>query len=297
MSTQFYNTVFDHSSDAAFRAWGLAFSTALQAAGTASTCLTVTTDTGQINWTTVTRPGTNTAGGYEIYKFTDTNAGASPLYIKLEYGTGSGTTIPQIWATIGTGSNGSGTLTGSTSDRFIMTRQTAILSSIALYPTYFSSNDGSLTVQFKLGSGTASTGMGYLGIGRPCNLDGTLRTDAIIICVGSNNNPVLQIVRVSDGTKFGSVGTGARDFCLIPQALTSSAVAGTFQVYQHVVAYPQIYGINWQGTIIPSEVAVNTSDTATLYGSTAHTYTSGGATLPSFASNVTIGAGIFSLYE
>lgn len=294
MSTQFYNTVYDHSSDATFRSWGSAFSAALIAAGIASTCLTQTADTGQINWTTVVRPGISTVAGYEMYRLTDTLDGTTPLFIKIEYGTGSAATIPQMWITIGTATNGAGTITANASTRTIWTRQTTIISTSTPYPTYISSNNGSLTIAFKLGSGLTSSGFGYLGVGRPCNLDASLRSDAIIWSGSQNSAPGLELVRVSDGTKFG--GASDRNFCLVPQAIVSSAIAATFQVFQHIVAYPAVYGINWQGTIINTEIGLNTSDTATLYGASAHTYVSLGATVPNFA--VATGAySPFMLYE
>lgn len=70
---------------------------------------TKTSDTGQINNTTVTKPGgSNTSQGYEIYRNS-----SSDIYFKIEYGSGNGgATCPGIWLTPGTGSNGSGTITG-----------------------------------------------------------------------------------------------------------------------------------------------------------------------------------------
>src|ERR1043165_7959340 len=98
MTTQSWSSVVDHSGDAGFRAWGSELSTKLAAAG-----LVQTSDTGQINWATVTGPGTNTAGGYEIWRFAD-----STLYLKMEYGTATGSaSAPGLWCTVGTGSNGS----------------------------------------------------------------------------------------------------------------------------------------------------------------------------------------------
>lgn len=295
MSTQFYNTPWDHSSDATFRAWGLAFSTALQAAGTASGKLTVTTDTGQINWATVTRPGVSTAAGYEIYKFADTLAGAAPIYLKIEYGTGGSATIPQMWITVGTGSNGSGTLTGSTSTRNIWTRTTAIVSTVTNYPTYISSNEGSLTIGFKLGAGSSNLGFGFLGIGRPCNLDASLRSDAVIVLIDNGTQAGCEVVRFSDGTKFGSVSNGG--FGMVTLAITASTVAGSFQSWQTVCAYPQTYGINWAGIVLSSEIVLNTSITATYYGSSSHTYVSLGLPIGAFSVTAAAGHSPAMLYE
>src|ERR1700761_4788031 len=115
MTTSTTSTVLDQTSDAGFRTWVAEVITQL-----VSVCgVTQTTYTGQINTSTVTRAGTtNTAAGYVILKFNDTLQATVPVFIKLEFGSGStATTSPQMWITIGAGSNGSGTLTGITTTR------------------------------------------------------------------------------------------------------------------------------------------------------------------------------------
>lgn len=95
-------------SDAQFRAWGSAFSAGLLAAG-----LTQTSDTGQINFTTVVRAGTNTDAGYEIWRFNDAGQATRPVFFKFRYGTGPAADRPRLYVDIGEGSNGAGTLTGA----------------------------------------------------------------------------------------------------------------------------------------------------------------------------------------
>ncbi len=97
------------TSDATFRAWGLAISTALAAIG-----LVQTSDTGQINWSTVLKPsGSPVTQGYEIWRFNDALQSTAPVFIKFAYGSAGGQ-VPGIIISIGTGSNGAGTLTGLT---------------------------------------------------------------------------------------------------------------------------------------------------------------------------------------
>lgn len=101
-------TVFnDHTSDANFRIWGKAISDNMTAVG-----LTQTSDTGQINWATVVRAGTNSNAGYEIRAFSDTLQSTRPVYIRIDFGTGSSTSSPRLQWSVGTGTNGAGTLTG-----------------------------------------------------------------------------------------------------------------------------------------------------------------------------------------
>lgn len=98
--------------DANFRLWGKAISDQFAAGG-----LIQTADTGQINWTTVTAPGAiNTYQGYEIWRSNDAAGGIVNWYMKIEYGSNaSNANQPRIRVTFGWGSNGSGTLTGTTS--------------------------------------------------------------------------------------------------------------------------------------------------------------------------------------
>lgn len=98
---------FSMASDADFRTWCQAVHDGLDAAG-----LVQTADTGQINLSTVSVPGVaNTVAGYEIWRFDDASQATNPVFIKLEYGTGSSTSRPQIKAEAGTGSDGSGAIT------------------------------------------------------------------------------------------------------------------------------------------------------------------------------------------
>ena len=91
------------------RATGPAVSNAIQNVG-----LVKTSDTGQVNWSTVNAPGSaNTAAGYEIFRFNDSLQASKPIFIKLEHGTGSGGPgLYALFITIGTGSDGAGNITG-----------------------------------------------------------------------------------------------------------------------------------------------------------------------------------------
>ena len=94
-------------------------------------------DTGQINWSSVALPGgANTSAGYSIYHMNDTLQATYPVFIKIEYGTSAASTIG-FWITIGTGSNGSGTLTGILNTRLQFGAAPANNTGI-IFPSYFS---------------------------------------------------------------------------------------------------------------------------------------------------------------
>jgi hypothetical protein len=107
--------LFDNGSNANYRSWGSAISAAIAAMGWVQTG-----DTGQVNWTTVTAPGTNTYN-YEIWTPGASDAfqtGATAYYLKVEYGNGASANQPDFKMSIGTGTNGAGTLTGFTMGPF-----------------------------------------------------------------------------------------------------------------------------------------------------------------------------------
>jgi len=61
------------------------------------------------------------AKGYHIFRMNDALQSTAPVFVKIEYGCGSfGTGFPAVWITIGTGSNGSGTITGVKIPRVIV---------------------------------------------------------------------------------------------------------------------------------------------------------------------------------
>jgi len=113
VATTTFSCAPDNTSDATFRAWVSALITALTTVG-----MVQTADTGQINVSTVTRPtATATSGGYAILRFNDAAQATYPLYLKIEFGTASNSSaansMPQVWLTIGKGSDGAGNISSA----------------------------------------------------------------------------------------------------------------------------------------------------------------------------------------
>ena len=95
--------------DASFRAWGSAIASAIVAAG-----LVKTSDTGQINWSTVLKPsGAANFPGFEIYRFNDSLQSTYPVFIKVQYGSSTASN-PGMRIGTGTITDGAGTLSGFT---------------------------------------------------------------------------------------------------------------------------------------------------------------------------------------
>lgn len=75
--------------------------------------LVQTSDTGQTSAGSLAGVNANTVAGYQIWRFNDALQATKPIYFKIEWGGGTLTYSMGIWITIGTGSNGSGTITGT----------------------------------------------------------------------------------------------------------------------------------------------------------------------------------------
>lgn len=114
MATKFDSTVLpSNNTDALFRAWATFIHDTIVTTGG----WTNTADTGQINLSTATTSAVaNTKIGYKIYAMADSLQATNPVYVRIDFGTGATANNPTVWVTIGTGSNGSGTITGKVYD-------------------------------------------------------------------------------------------------------------------------------------------------------------------------------------
>lgn len=181
------------SSDALFRVWVQAVHDHLAAA------LTQTTDTGQINLTTVLKPTVaNTAAGYEIWRFKDTLQATSPIFLKIEYGSGGSSTgaNPMVWVTLGTGSDGVGNLTATAWPGGVITSRRNLLytssTSFATDPasnTYFdylSDGSGFILMLWPLNTST-QTGGGLLYVERTRNADGSANGDGVNLDIAASS--------------------------------------------------------------------------------------------------------------
>jgi hypothetical protein len=202
MARNTFSALCSNTSDANFRAWGLALSNALTGIG-----ILKTSDTGQIDFTTVVRSGA--AGGYAGYEIRQIN----DYLIKVEYGnSGSGATIPGLRFTVGTSSDGAGNL-ANTTDAFVIGSGTSL--SVAS-TCYISGDLTRLSITLFPDNANASMGISF---GQGKTDTGTDNTAGLNIVSSSGNQQLLP--RLGDGSKFPataftrpicdapSVGTGA----------------------------------------------------------------------------------------
>lgn len=286
MATHNYQTYISHASDAEFRIWGSAFKAALAAAG-----LVQTADTGQINWATAVRPGVSftndaAAAGYEMYRFNDALQATFPVFIKIEYGTGSVVAAPMIYVSVGTSTNGAGTLGSVKTNRYMTCSRPGLASTSTAYHTYICHKDGFLGVLFKLGaSATSPAGLGAFCIGRTVNDDGTENGDGIWLAhrmmneggAASYGGMQLEILRVATNVKVTSPDAYNNpntpfNYCLVPGGPSTSAVSADFQAYKWYVTMPRVRPLMQVCTIIHAEFSIGATFMTNLVGATPRTY-------------------------
>lgn len=270
MTTQAWTSRVRHDTDATFREWGLEFSTKLGAVG-----LTQTADTGQINWTTVTRPGTSTDAGYEIWRFNDTAHSTTPIFIRFDYGTGTAATAPRIRVTVGSGSNGSGTITGTAP--FTVNNLGTANTGSAVDTTYNSymcyvAAIGAFGVMWKNGFGAAF----QLMICRDVDSSGVATTDGCIVSITGQSFLTAACMRMSTGTiSSKQTSTTNANICPDPFSPGSSTVGSDFQAYVAFGCFPRVRPVLGFCGVRNAEIPEATTFSVALVGGTSRTYIGG----------------------
>lgn len=266
MTTSQVNSIIQHTSDAEFRAWGSQIRDQLLAIG-----LTKTADTGQIDWTTVARPGTNTAAGYEIWRFNDALQATKPIFFKVEYGTSASAAIPEVWLTVGGGSNGTGTITGTSFSRRQVGRTlTPTTVSNPSYACYSPAAGGFMFVGWSGSAGApASLCMSAFGIWRSCDDDGTPNGDGYSVYYLATTQ--LSAVMWSIVNNVVSAPANSA-FALIPGYVIASAVGADANVYKHFMSVPRMRPALGMLTYHDAEIGKGTTFSLATFGATVHTF-------------------------
>lgn len=249
MAKRIYSTAIETASDAGFQAWTTELYNELVAAG-----LVQTSDTGQLNVpVSASVPGNNTAAGYWVFRFDDALQGSAPIYLKIEVGLATNNQRPGIWVTVGTGSNGSGTITGTVVSRRAIVNSTENLASTSTpYPTYINHEEGFFGFCFKIGS--ASGGRAWLFVCRTVDDLGAPTADGYAVFA--------QNVTASDGfAAFGkwggySASDTAKAWTSVPGVLSSSAVGSDYQAFKVYGAFPEVRIVPQLVVVLNSELSL-----------------------------------------
>lgn len=238
MTTSSADVMLSNASDTTFRTWTKAVSDAILAVG-----LVKTADTGQINFTTVAAPGgAAVSRGYEIFRFNDTLQATRPVFIKVEYGSSANSQDCCLYVTVGTNTDGAGTVTGTTSSRFSYRISSTVAAAYAS-PMYASCDGSGIGMAFTFSSSASAVWDWRMGmfIERSRNADGTPNGNGLMVTgfLGLTT-PVLQYLSFTLATASSS--SINRWPVPVPGRLTSYVTGTDVGVFPAVVCTPSPQG-------------------------------------------------------
>lgn len=170
--------VHDITNAASFKSWGQTISNQLASFGWIKS-----TDTGQLDWNLNPAPPATGAYLWEIWHPNDAlQTGASAYFLKVEYGTSVSWPGPGMRLSMGTGTNGAGTLTGFVSNlNECQPQNIGRNRGASVYDCYFSGDSGRLSIYLWRGHDLYGA-MGFV-VERTHNTDGTDNSDGVTLIV------------------------------------------------------------------------------------------------------------------
>ena len=282
MATTSFSSTISHTNTTNFRLWGAELSAAFTTVG-----FLKSDDTGQVDWTTVNRPAINTTV-YEIRYLNDSLHGTAPVYVKIEYGTGDSANLPVLWVTTGTGTDGTGTITGVITAREQIPNTMCPLTSTSInYPRWVCMTEGAVWFLHKAGASRDFGGGTCFFIFRSCDAFGAPSADSVVVYMsptfnGSFNWSARTYAKtfatgyVAQSLQAGTFGGGSYTFMPYGLSSTTTTVSGippTFQAARHFLITPQIFPLMNVLSLSPSDaIGLGTVIQATPVGSTQHNY-------------------------
>lgn len=304
MTTSSVSAVIIQTTNAQFEAWVTEVITALFT----TVGVTQTADTGQINPATVAVPGAaNTSQGYVIGKFNDTLQATSSVFFKLEFGSGSAASNPMMWLTVGSSSNGSGTIGsgggGAVTTRVAVLTGAAPASGVTNYTSRYmysaTAGLGYLGVCFKINGAAANSALGFFSIKRTNDGNGNATSNGVAVVTTGNT-----------AAAPGAASTNCYEQCISYTANTVSAISNAFiaspatgllglasTIEGSTGFITPVYTIDpvirfsaYEGVALLADFPINTTQSLAMVGATAITFISLGiafGALNGFANMVT----------
>jgi hypothetical protein len=175
MATSTQSLVRDNSNLTNFKQWAKAISDFFTSAG-----WTQSGDTGQVNWASIA--SVPTVGNY-VYEIWQPGDALTTFYLKVEYGTGAASTntSPRLRWSIGTATNGSGTLSGFvTNAQQVPATDVTVSSTSAQFQCHLA-GDASRIAIMMWRDDTANSGPVLLAVQRSMNSSGTYTSSHVTL--------------------------------------------------------------------------------------------------------------------
>ena len=276
MTTATWTTGLSAADTAGWQAFLTEFETKMTAVG-----MVQTGDTGQIAGSSVTYPGTNTTAGYQIWYLNDSMHATQGIYIKFTFAQGSTTARLNLTFQVGEGSDGSGNLTGQTSDSKTWTYGSGNIGA-STYPSYAVMVTGLFGLVWKVGCSAAGYAFGAIIVARPSDSSGAPTAEGCMILCQSNTSSAassvmgMQTVRFdATATTFAFGGQGTADgnnYFNLPGSDTTTDVSGDTQAVVAWGPLPTFRPFIGLGCCLINELSAGSTASITFVGSTAHTY-------------------------
>jgi hypothetical protein len=230
-----------------------------------------------INWATVTRPGVSTNAGYQVFYLNDALHGTAPIYFRIDFGTAGTATWARIQLTVGTSTNGTGTIGGTALTATNTSACGAIATSTTTAaPSYLSVQEG--FIGFVMWSDHVTTGQGQLGfcIARTCDATGAIDTTGALVVGHAITNGTTQACNIQN-LRFAATAAAyvraATYTCInIPHSETQTFIGGVPQAYLAWSSTPAMAPLYQLCGVYNPEIPKMSTFKATLVGSTQRTY-------------------------
>lgn len=243
--------------------------------------------------------------GYTLWRFNDTLQATQPIFFKLEFGSNSsGANYPSMFITVGTGSNGSGTITWTgfgTTDGGVASYTKVTCGSYnspgqttTNYTSRYcySATQGFLGVVMKIGmgnSGVAGTAnMGFM-IARSVNGAGAPTGDSVVVTTNSSNTsagfsgPYTVFISYTNSTVYGPSVPNTMTYNswwpiqpggvqVTMRGSLTAQVLPALQIRPSTSTGLNLGYSNFGGLVITNEWALHATGTVTMLGSTSLTY-------------------------
>jgi hypothetical protein len=279
MAVSYFDSAPSNATDTSFRAWGKGLSDALAAVG-----MIKTSDTGQIDWTSVLKPSAAaTSQGYEMWRFSDSLQSETPVYIKIQYGSGYSSVYNfGISITVGKATDGAGEFIGERSSEKIIY---ATGYTTSTYTTYVSGSTDRLSIcLFRYYTYNA-----LFIIERTKNSSGANTSVGVDIIHSAKNsssiNETYQQFLPKNGLRYPYISSYIGCCCAFPYNATTAVYGdtiGLFPIFTLIggAHFPSLGGLVY----FSGDITANTDVSITMLGS-AHTYKATGVTIATINGN------------
>jgi hypothetical protein len=209
--------------------------------------------------------------GYEVWRFNDAQQATAPIFLKFEFGSN----VPTVKITVGTGSNGSGTITGTALSIARNFNGSSPQTTNTARQSYMCHTDGFFGVNWKVGS---SQSVGAFAIARTVNAAGVADATGAIVLWGSgvtSPKTATQAFRyAAPAVAYPAATTtvAIQALGINPQASVSTAVGSDIQVALGFTITPRVQPIVGLVGVLKGELAPGGTFTFTPVGTTPRTY-------------------------